>query len=95
MVADTGDALILALLDVTLAFDTVDHTILLHRLLSGHHRLGDIVRDWFESYLRERCQSMTYVGLLSSPISLEHGVPQGSVFGPLLFIMYTVEVPHS
>ena len=53
MAADTEDVSVRALLDLSLAFDTADHTILLNCLRSSHHIYG-IVFDWFESYLRER-----------------------------------------
>ena len=93
MAADAGDVSVLALLDLSSAFDTVDHTILLIRLRSSHH-IGGVLVDWFESYLRERYKSVIYSGLLSPPVLHEHGVLQCSVLGPLLFVMYTAEIPH-
>ena len=93
MAADAGDVSVLALSDLSSAFDTVDHTILLNRLTSSHH-IGGIVLEWFESYLRESCQSVIDAGLSSPTVLLEHGVPQGSVSEPLLLIMYPEEIPH-
>ena len=78
---------ILSLLDLSAAFDTIDHNILITRLRSTFG-CSDIVLEWFISYLSCRTQSV-FVGHESTPSVLKCGVPQGSVLGPLLFTLYT------
>ena len=79
---------LLLLLDLSAAFDTVDHKILLSRL---EHKFGirSTALKWFESYLHERTQYVSVDNLSSPPSLLEFGVPQGSVLGPVLFVLYT------
>ena len=78
----------LALLDLSAAFDTLDHAILLRRLESTFGISG-LALSWFESYLSDRTQSVVVDGLMSTPIPLVFGVPQGSVLGPVLFNLYS------
>jgi hypothetical protein len=85
---DAGKATALVLLDLSAAFDTVDHSILLHRL-QNWFGVSDIALSWFSSYLHPRTQSVIINEALSTPIDLSCGVPQGSVLGPLLFTLYT------
>jgi len=78
---------LLVLLDLSAAFDNVDHTILLDRL----HRDFDIsglVYSWFESYIRDRFHSICIDGGTSMTFQMKYGVPQGSCLGPLLFVDY-------
>ena len=84
---DNGNEVLLVLLNYTAAFDTVNHSILLHRL---EHRFGisGTVLRWLKSYLNDRSQYIKVDGFDSSSISLNYGVPQGSVLGPLLFTLY-------
>ena len=72
--------------DLQKAFDTVDHNILLHKL--SHYGIRDIANCWFSSYLSNRKQFVTINGFDSEIQFFQHGVPQGSVLGPLLFLIY-------
>ena len=78
----------LCLLDLSAAFDTIDHTIPLHRLKSWFG-FTDTILSWIQSYLSSRSFTVDINGIKSPPSKLLHGVPQGSVIGPLLFILYT------
>ena len=72
----------LCLLDLSAAFDTIDHTISLHRLKSWFG-FTDTVLSWIQSYLSSRSFTVDINGIKSPPSKLLHGVPQGSVLGPL------------
>jgi len=90
LMTDSGDSAILVLLDLTAAFDTVDHTILLSRLENCVVVRG-IALKWFQSYFSERCFSIKMGDSTSSTVSLNCGVPQGSILGPILFALYRLE----
>ena len=78
---------VLVLLDMSAAFDTIDHSILLSRL-SERFGISGTVLDWFTSYLHERTQTVVVADESSSPRQLLHGVPEGFVLGPVLFTLY-------
>lgn len=82
-----GKAVLLVLLDLSAAFDTVHHPTMLSTLES----LGvtGTPLKWFESYLSDRSQAVQVGDAKSDPAALDCGVPQGSVLGPILFTMYT------
>ena len=83
-----GHSSALTLLDLSAAFDTIDHALLLERL-SLEYGLSGSVLKWFTSYLTNRRQSVKIHDTLSSERQLLYGVPQGSVLGPVLFTLYT------
>ena len=71
---------------ITKSFDTVDHHTLLVKL--NHYGIRGVSNDWFKSYLSNRSQYVSINGYDSSLAAINCGVPQGSVLGPLLFLLY-------
>ena len=90
--ADHGNVTLLGLLDMSAAFDTVDHSILLDRLGTSFGLNGTALA-WLRSFLTDRKQQVFFNGGLSSAVHVATGVPQGSVLGPLLFLLYSADVP--
>ena len=83
-----GRVTALILLDLSAAFDTIDHGLLFERLQSLFGIQG-VALNWLISYLTDRSQSVKVGDSMSTKHLLKYGVPQGSVLGPLLFTMYT------
>ena len=85
---DGGQEVVLILLDLSAAFDTIDHRLMIHRPQSRYGISGTALH-WLRSYLSNRYQSVAINGSSSDSRSPQYGVPQGSVLGPLLFTLYT------
>ncbi|KAK3735511.1 hypothetical protein RRG08_007130 [Elysia crispata] len=88
---DNKKSVLLILLDLSAAFDTIDYDILLAR---AHSRFGIDGKAlyWLNAYLKDRMQTVSIDNNKATPSPLKYGVPQGSVLGPLLFTMYTAPV---
>lgn len=82
---------LLVLLDLSSAFDTVDHQVLL-RMLESSFGITGTVLSWFSLYLSQRSQRICFEGCTSKTFELHHGVPQGSCLEPLLFTVYARKI---
>ena len=83
---DNGEFAVTLFLDLSKAFDTVNHFILLSKL--SHYRIVGTENLWFKSYLQQRRQIVYVNGVFSDIQAIKLGVPQGSVVGPILFLTY-------
>ena len=88
---DSGRCVMLVLLDTSAAFDTINIDILLNTL-GSRFNIGGTALDWFRSYLTGRSQCVTVGSSSSITTLIYHGVPQGSVLGPVMFNMYTTSI---
>ena len=90
---EKGDLSVGLFLDLSKAFDTIDHEILFHKLY--FYGIRGVALDWLRNYLYERKQYVCINGKESSKEIINHGVPQGSILGPLLYIIYMKNVVNS
>jgi len=81
----------LVLLAYSKAFDLINHNMLIAKF--GYYGFSDEICFWLTSYLRSRAQIVTLDGERSESVTVENGVPQGSILGPLLFKIYTSDLP--
>ena len=79
-------------IDLKKAFDTIDHEIILRKM--SYFGADQETITWFQSYLSNRTQRCNVSGGLSTPRTITCGVPQGSILGPLLFLMYINDLPN-
>ena len=87
-----GEVAALCFLDMSAAFDIVDHTLLISKL--DLYGFDSGTQAWISSYLENRYQCVSIDGCLSKLRLVQHGVPQGSILGPLLYIIFTNELPE-
>ena len=89
---DNGEGVDLVFLDYRKAFDSVPHKRLIHKL--SKYGFGETFSKWMTDFLSGRTQTVSIRGKFSQPAAVLSGVPQGSVLGPLLFILYVNEIPQ-
>ena len=89
----SGKTTALVLLDLSAAFDTLDHSSIIE-LLSGWYGISGTAPNWVRSYLSNRVQRVKLLDKLGEPFKADYGVPQGFVLGPLLFTLYTTPLSN-
>ena len=90
---DAGKQIDIIYLDMSKAFDKVDHTKLLGRL--QQYDISGKLHDWFRSYLQGGKQQVTVLGATSQELPVTSGVPQGTLLGPILFLLFVDDLPNA
>ena len=88
---NNGQIIGMVMVDFRKAFDLVDHTLLLKKL--RHYKISDETLLWFSSYLLNRKQKVVINNIESTTENIVCGVPQGTILGPLLFLMFINDLP--
>ena len=90
---DLGEFCLGIFMDLSKAFDTIDHHILLNKLI--YCGIRGLALNWFKDYLHDRKQYVVVNGVKSQSCSVHFGIPQGSILGPLIFLVYINDIIHS
>ena len=90
---DNGKIVLVLLLDMLAALDTIDYELLL-KTLKNSYGTEKLVLNWLSSYLNHCSFLVNINDSFSDPDSMSYGVPQGSILGPILFILYTKQLQH-